>query len=175
MATQKKVENKDTKKKKKALLTEEVKKKNHIESEHRRRNMMKEQHNRLISLVPKLNINHPIYKPSIERIRNLCSPEGVSEPLNNEEGHNAYDQNIFNPDLEFVFQNSSRNNNPEKQIEILQQAIHAERSIYKLTGEYLIEENTKNTQLKMFLRFLLDNGHLSEDIDKYNEVLKLLG
>mgnify|MGYP004711620141 CR=1 FL=1 len=174
MAAQKTKENNDTKKKKKTLLTEDVKKKNHIESEHRRRNMMKEKHNRLISLVPKLNINHFVYKSSIERIRNICSADGEVQQLNDEE-HKAHDQNNFNPDLEFVFQNSSRNNNPEKQLEILQQAIHAERSIYKLTGEYLIEENTKNTQLKMFLRFLLDNGHLSEDLDKHNEVLKLLG
>jgi len=175
MAVEKKTDNKDRRKGRKVLLTEDVKKKNHIESEHRRRDLIKEKHNKLISMVPKLNINHPIYTSSIERLRNLCSPEGSLKPSNDEDEHTTYEQDSFNTDLEFVFQNASRNNNPEKQIEILQQAIHAERSIYKLTGEYLIEENAKNKQLKMFLRFLLDNGHLSEDVKIYNAALKLLG
>lgn len=165
---------KEKKKSRKQLLTDEDKRKNHIESEHRRRNMIKEKHNKLIAMVPKLDINHPVYKPSIERIRTLCSSEENLLETNDEIENGGHDKAEFNPDLEFVFQNSSKNNDPEKQIEILKQAIHAERSIYKLTGEYLNEETTKNTQLKGFLQYLIDNGHLSDDIEKYNVALKFL-
>ncbi|KAL6935300.1 hypothetical protein ACO0R3_000342 [Hanseniaspora guilliermondii] len=174
MGKESKTYEKEGKKLKKQLLTDEVKKKNHIESEHRRRNMIKEKHNKLISMVPKLDINHPVYKSSIERIRSLCSSDVTLHETNDENENSIYDKTEFNPDLEFVFQNSSKNNDPEKQIELLKQAIHAERSIYKLTGEYLIEENTKNIQLKGFLQYLINNGHLSDDIEKYNAALKFL-
>lgn len=169
-----KANKKEKKKGKKQLLTDEDKKKNHIESEHRRRNMIKEKHSRLIAMVPKLDINHLVYKPSIERIRNLCSSDENLLETNDDNENGVYDKTEFNPDLEFVFQNSSKNNDPEKQIEILKQAIHAERSIYKLTGEYLTEETTKNKQFKGFLQYLIDNGHLSDDIEKYNIALKFL-
>lgn len=138
------------KKTRKVLLTEDVKKINHIKSEHKRRNLMKQKHIELIAIVPKLNLSHPIYADEIQRIKT---------------GEELLVKREYDPDLEFVLNTNLKNTDPEKQLEKFEQAIHAERSIYKLSKEYLEEQYELNTKLKEYIKYLISTSQIQENAE----------
>lgn len=152
------MQKKTFKKSKKVLLSDDVKKINHIKSEHKRRNLMKEKHMKLIEIVPKLNIEHPKYADEVERIKTGVEPSIKKE---------------FDPDLEFVLSCNNKSNDPSKQLEKLVQAIHSERSIYKLSKEYLLENYAYNAKLKEYISHLISTKQIELN-DELSGILGLL-
>ncbi|XBW38372.1 hypothetical protein QEN19_003959 [Hanseniaspora menglaensis] len=136
---------KKQKQKVKILLTDDIKKMNHIKSEHRRRNLIKERHLKLIKIVPKLDLLHPIYSEKLQS-------KSASEEFFNVKSEDDASENI----------SESQTVPSKKLIAKLEQEVHAERSIYKLSKEYLTEQYSYNSQLKEYIAYLLSNGEITQ-------------